>query len=214
MNVIVTAGPTREFLDPVRFLSNRSTGKMGFAVAEAFAARGHDVLLVTGPVTIEPPDGVRCIRVVSADEMYKAVKAEFEPCNALVMAAAVADWTPESASDVKLKKSGGTMTLNMVRTQDILSELSRIKGDRILAGFAAETGDPLAEGERKLKEKGLDVLFANDVSAPDSGFEVDTNRIICIDASGAKVEWALMSKSEAGQKIAEAVECLHGEMDA
>jgi phosphopantothenoylcysteine decarboxylase/phosphopantothenate--cysteine ligase len=209
MKIIVTAGPTREFIDPVRFLSNRSSGKMGFAIAAALLANGHEVILISGPVGLQAPEGANSVSVVSADDMLQAVKDKFEWCDALVMAAAVADWRPERVAEGKIKKADGPQSLDLVSTADILKELIPLRGSQIVAGFAAETGDPKEEGMRKLKEKHLDVLFANDVSVDDAGFDVDTNRIVRIDASGLVEEWPLMSKLDAGVRIAGVLEVLH-----
>lgn len=211
MKVLVTAGPTREFIDPVRFLTNRSTGKMGYAIAEAFREKGHEVVLISGPVNLEAPEGVRVIQVVSASQMHESVTREFTDSDALIMAAAVADWSPAEVHSSKLKKGGGgdRLLLELIRTVDILKVLSRCKRDQIMAGFAAETGAPVAEGRRKLQEKGLDIIFCNDVTGAGAGFECETNRIVCIESSGSCDEWPLISKKEAGQKIAKLVEDLY-----
>ncbi len=209
MKVVVTAGPTREFIDPVRFLSNRSTGKMGYAVAAAFSARGHEVVLISGPVALEPPATVRTVSVVSAADMLEVTLAEFGSCDGLVMAAAVADWAPRNTAERKIKKGDKTFVLELKATRDILHEISAVRTRQVLAGFAAETGDPIAEARRKLSDKGLDVIFANDVSGSDAGFEADTNRIVCITANGDEVAWPLMPKAEAGLKVAETVERIH-----
>jgi phosphopantothenoylcysteine decarboxylase/phosphopantothenate--cysteine ligase len=211
MKVIVTAGPTREFIDPVRFLSNRSSGRMGVDIAAALVEKGHDVLLVAGPVSCQVPDNIRTVSVVSAADMLQAVQVEFEQCDALVMAAAVADWRPADIAADKLKKSQGAPRIELVRTDDILSSLAPQKGRRIVAGFAAETSRIEEEGVRKLKDKNLDVIFANDVSSPDAGFEVTTNRIVCIDSEGTCDAWPLMSKAEAGERIASVMERLYAE---
>ena len=152
--------------------------------------------------------------MISAADMFQAVKEAFESCDALVMAAAVADWRPGTLAEAKIKKADGAMSLELVRTADILKELVPLKEHRLVAGFAAETGDPAAEGQRKLKDKQLDVLFANDVSKADAGFEVDTNRIVCIDSSGQIEEWPLMTKADAGARIAAVLEVLHEERRA
>ena len=209
MKVLVTAGPTREYIDPVRFLSNRSSGKMGYAVAAALCGRGHEVVLVSGPVMVVPPPGARVVQVVSSEDMHKAVIDEFGSCDCLVMAAAVADWRPRNCSASKMKKGAASLKLDLVPTRDILRDVASRKGARIVAGFAAETGDPAAEARRKLVEKGLDVVFANDVAQSGSGFEVDTNRIICITADGREESWPLMSKADAGLRIAGVLERLY-----
>ena len=184
MNMLVTAGPTREAIDPVRFLSNRSSGRMGFAVAAKAAEAGHGVRLIAGPVALETPAGVERIDVVSADDMSVAVTEHVAWCDALVMAAAVADWRPTVAGSRKLKKGEGPPRLQLERTTDILQSISHRKGERIFVGFAAETGDPETEATRKLAAKGLDMIVANDVSRPDAGFEVDTNAVTFIEPNG------------------------------
>ncbi len=139
MKFLISAGPTREFIDPVRFLSNRSTGKMGYAIAAAAAGRGHETVLVSGPVSITPPESVRIINIVSALDMLSAIKSELEECDALVMCAAVADWRPKKCSELKLKKRNMSSILELVPNPDILSEIKQFKGERIFVGFAAET---------------------------------------------------------------------------
>ena len=172
MQFIVTAGPTREHIDPVRFLSNPSTGRMGFAVARAARAAGHAVTLVAGPVALKTPPGVRRVDVVSSREMLAAVRAAVAGADVLVMTAAVADWRPARCAKKKLKKSEMTDTLKLVRNPDILKS---VRGPRIRIGFAAETGLPDAEAARKCREKNLDLVVGNDVTRPGAGFDVDTN---------------------------------------
>ncbi len=201
MHVLVTAGPTREYLDPIRFLSNRATGKMGFAVAACAASRGHRVTLVAGPVVLATPPGVTRVDVESARAMLAAVRANLETADALVMTAAVADWRPRVTSAVKLKKRTMSPVLELEPNPDILATLRPEKGRRIFVGFAAETGDPLAEAARKLEAKGLDLIVANDVSQPDAGFAVDTNRVTLL-ARGAKPEpWPLLTKAEVAARL-------------
>src|SRR5258706_12194074 len=161
MRILVTAGPTREYLDAVRFLSNASSGKMGFACAAAAARAGHDVTLVTGPVALADPAGVRTIRVVSADEMYRAVMKAYPRIDAAIMTAAVGDYRPASRVAGKLKKSAGTLTLRLVRTRDILKEMGRKKGRRILVGFALEVQDAIHQALLKYKKKNLDFVVLN-----------------------------------------------------
>jgi phosphopantothenoylcysteine decarboxylase/phosphopantothenate--cysteine ligase len=201
MQFLITAGPTREHIDPVRFISNCSTGKMGFAIAQAAAARGHAVTLVAGPVTLATPPGVTRVDVISARDMLAAVEAHLPACEALVMCAAVADWRPKQASAVKLKKRSMSPVLELEANPDILATIRDRKGGRIFAGFAAETGDPLAEGRRKLAEKGLDLLVANDVSQPDAGFAVDTNRVTLLAADGREQALPLLSKLQVAAQI-------------
>jgi phosphopantothenoylcysteine decarboxylase/phosphopantothenate--cysteine ligase len=184
--VLVTAGPTCEDLDPVRFLSNRSSGRMGFAVAAEAARRGARVVLVAGPTSLEPPRGVELVRVRSAVEMHAAVLARAEEADAVVMAAAVADYRPAGgAKGQKIAKDRETLTLTLTRNPDILADLGRWRGGRrrpVLVGFAAETGEAVPRAREKLRAKGADLLVANDVTEPGSGFEVDTNRAILVAA--------------------------------
>jgi len=201
MKLLITAGPTREHLDPVRFLSNRSTGKMGFAVAQAAAERGHAVTLVAGPVSLATPAGVARVDVVSALEMLAAVEALLPGQDALVMTAAVADWRPKQVSGTKLKKAAMNPLLELEATPDILKTLRPLKQGRLFVGFAAETGDPLAEAQRKLASKGLDLIVANDVTQPDAGFAVDTNRVTLLAKDAPPAILPLLSKLEVGREI-------------
>jgi phosphopantothenoylcysteine decarboxylase/phosphopantothenate--cysteine ligase len=208
MRILITAGPTREHLDPVRFISNRSTGKMGFALAERAAARGHAVTLIAGPVACDTPAGVRRIDVVSACEMLDAVRRELAAAQALIMCAAVADWRPKRPSPVKLKKRDMPPILELEPNPDILLTLRPDKGGRLFVGFAAETGDPLAEAQRKLAAKGLDLLVANDVSQSDAGFAVDTNRVMLL-APGCDTErLPLLTKHAVADRILDRLERL------
>jgi phosphopantothenoylcysteine decarboxylase / phosphopantothenate---cysteine ligase len=206
MKLLVTAGPTREAIDPVRFISNRSTGKMGYAVARAARGRGHEVCLVSGPVCLAPPDGVRIVGVTSADELLEAVHTELEWCEALVMAAAVADWRPSVVAGEKLKKATMESVLSLERTPDVLASIQTAKGNRIFVGFAAETQNLVEEAGRKLREKGLDLIVANDVSRADAGFEADTNQVVLLSADGTRESLPLQSKAAVGERIVEWVE--------
>ena len=211
MTFVVTAGPTREYLDPVRFLSNPSTGKMGFAVAAEAARRGHGVSLVAGPVSMKTPMGVRRVDVVSAREMLAAVEdalAAVPPGErvALVSAAAIADWRPARRSDVKLKKRSMSGVLRLVRNPDVLKTVrARLRRagrrDVLLVGFAAETGDPVAEAARKCREKGLAFVVANDVAESGCGFGSDTNRVSFVFPDGAAERLPLMSKRRVASRI-------------
>ena len=201
--VLITAGPTQEAIDPVRFLSNRSSGKMGFAVAEAALARGAFVTLVTGPVAISPPTGIHTISVRSAAEMFEAVKDNLEASTMIVMAAAVADYRPKDVRHQKMKKNGRAITLDLERTEDILASVTNAKGSRIVVGFAAETENVIANAKKKLAEKRADLIVANDVSASDAGFDVDTNRIALVSTEGV-TELPLLSKREAAERIIDA----------
>ena len=205
MKFVVTAGPTREYLDPVRFLSNPSTGKMGFATARAAALAGCDVTLVAGPTTLRTPRGVRRVDVVSARDMLAAVLSELADADALVMTAAVADWRPRATAPRKLKKREMSATLQLVRNPDILRTVGRFlrtAGRRpVLVGFAAETGEPAAEAARKCREKGLDLVVANDVTAPGAGFAVDTNVASFVTPDGAVRPLPLMRKDALARRI-------------
>ncbi len=216
MKVVVTAGPTREFLDPVRFLSNPSTGKMGFAVAAEAARRGHEVVLVAGPVSLPTPKGVRRVDVVSAREMCAAVlDAVGLPDGAVgrtvvVSAAAVADWRPARCAAKKLKKHRMDGVLRLVRNPDILKTLSRrvarSKGRLRLVGFAAETGDAVAEAARKCREKKLSLIVANDVTRKGAGFGVDTNMVSFVFPDGRVDAFPMMSKRAVARRIVAAIE--------
>ncbi|MFO7871270.1 MAG: phosphopantothenoylcysteine decarboxylase [Kiritimatiellia bacterium] len=200
--MLVTAGPTREELDPVRFISNRSSGKMGYAVASSALARGHEVRLVSGPVKLTAPSGVHTVGVITAGEMKRAVHDNIEWCDVLVMAAAVSDWRPGMVSGTKLKKDSAPLTLALEPTEDILKSVAQLKGNRVYIGFAAETEDLIENGTAKLKEKNLDLIAVNNVLADDSGFECDTNRVILISAARTE-ELPLMPKREVADRIIE-----------
>jgi phosphopantothenoylcysteine decarboxylase/phosphopantothenate--cysteine ligase len=200
MKILVTAGPTREFLDPVRFLSNRSTGKMGYAVAEAALRAGHSVVLVTGPVTLTPPAGAKVVEVVSAQEMHDAVLVEAPGCEALVMTAAVADWRPAAAATQKLKKGAMAASLELVPTPDILMALAELGLPPCRIGFAAETERLLESARGKLVRKQLDLVVANDVSRDDAGFAVDTNRVTFVTADGDEA-LPLRTKREVAERL-------------
>ncbi len=194
LNFLISAGPTREAIDPVRFLSNRSSGKMGYALAEAALARGANATLVSGPVKLSAPYGAELIPVVSAAQMHAAIMDRLDGADILIMAAAVADYTIAAPSAQKLKKGGG-MTLELVRTKDILQEAkAHKKSGQIFVGFAAETNDVESYALDKLARKGLDMIAANDVSRPDAGFEADTNAITLFHAGGARKELPLAGK--------------------
>lgn len=210
MKILVTAGPTREAIDPVRFMSNRSSGKMGYAVARAGVRLGHEVRLISGPVAIAQPEGVTYSRITTAEEMLEAVQRNLPWCEALVMAAAVADWRPAETSPCKLKKDQMADTLRLCRTPDILKTIAPLKGDRVFVGFAAETEDVQTRAESKLIDKGLDLVVANDVSQTDAGFEADNNRVILMDRSGWLEDLPLMSKDAVGIRIVEWIAARRG----
>jgi phosphopantothenoylcysteine decarboxylase/phosphopantothenate--cysteine ligase len=201
MKILITAGPTREHLDPIRFISNRSTGKMGFAVAQVAAERGHTVTLIAGPVSLATPPGVTRVDVTSACEMLEAVQRHLPKQDALVMSAAVADWRPAQQAEAKLKKRDMEPVIRLVPNPDILKTILPEKGNRLFVGFAAETGDPTAEAQRKLTAKGLDMIVANDVTAEGAGFAVDTNCVTFFTANGQPQVLPLQSKLDVGRAI-------------
>ena len=183
--LLVTAGPTHEAIDPVRYIANASTGKMGYAIAAAAARRGAQVTLVSGPCALPAPEGVVRIDVTSAREMYEACMAAFPGCDGAVCTAAVADYTPAAPADHKLKKAHERLdSIELVETTDILAELCRQKGDRVVIGFAAETNDLIANAQSKLARKGADLIVANDVSRRDSTFGAETSRIALVGHDG------------------------------
>jgi phosphopantothenoylcysteine decarboxylase/phosphopantothenate--cysteine ligase len=185
--VVITAGPTHEPIDPVRFLGNRSSGKMGFALAAEAARRGATVTLVAGPTTVDPPPTVELVRVRTAAEMYHAVIGRASTADVVIMAAAVADYTPVQVAPEKISKDDETLTIHFTRTADILAELGRQRGSRerpVLVGFAAETTDVVPKARSKRQAKQVDLIVANDVSRTDAGFEQDANAVILIGANG------------------------------
>lgn len=187
LRVLVNAGPTHEAIDPVRYIANRSTGKMGFALAEAAARRGAEVTLVSGPCALATPAGVSRVDVESAAQMHDAMVAAFEDADAAICSAAVADYTPAAPADHKLKKSAEHLdAITLVETADILADLCARKGERVVVGFAAETNDLLAHASEKLARKGADLIVANDVSRPESTFGADTNRVALVSAGGVE----------------------------
>ncbi|HZB26107.1 MAG TPA: phosphopantothenoylcysteine decarboxylase, partial [Vicinamibacterales bacterium] len=179
------AGPTHEDIDDVRYIGNRSSGKMGYAVAEEAARRGARVVLVSGPSSLEPPANVEVVRVRSAAEMHGAVMSHARAAAIVVMAAAVADYTPRARAGGKIEKSDSPMALDLVRTPDILADLgARRSTKQVLVGFAAESGDPVRRGREKLQRKNADMIVANDISRADAGFDADTNVVTLITAEG------------------------------
>jgi phosphopantothenoylcysteine decarboxylase/phosphopantothenate--cysteine ligase len=199
--VVVSAGPTREAIDPVRYLSNESSGKMGYAVARMAHRRGAEVVLVSGPTALPPPSGVRTVDVTTAAEMQHALEGEFRGATVLVMAAAVADYRPRHPAPQKLKKRRDTLTLELERTADILSGLAARKRRRLVVGFAAETQNTVAEATRKLREKRLDLVVANDVTTPGAGFGSDTNVVTLVDDTGPAEALPLLPKDEVAGRI-------------
>ena len=199
--VLVTAGPTREAIDPVRFITNHSTGKMGYAIAESAMLRGADVTLISGPCAIEPPIAVRMIPVISAQDMYEAVMAEREDADIIVMTAAVADYRPAVVSDQKVKKKDGDLSIPLTRTQDILGTVGPAKRDgQFVCGFSMETQNMLENSRAKIVKKNLDMIVANNLKVAGAGFGTDTNVITIITPDSEK-EFPLMSKHEAADRI-------------
>jgi phosphopantothenoylcysteine decarboxylase/phosphopantothenate--cysteine ligase len=199
--ILVTAGPTQEAIDPVRFVSNRSTGKMGFAVARAAWRRAASVRLIAGPSALPTPHGVERIEVTSAAELLDATANNFAWCSALVMAAAVADFRPAQSAPQKLKKNPEGLMLRLTAIADELPRLAAQKDDRIVIGFAAETEDLEVNAADKLQRKRLDFIVANDVSRPDAGFAVDTNIVTIVSADGRRQTTPKLSKDEVGDVI-------------
>ena len=202
--IVVSAGGTQEPIDPVRVIANHSSGKMGYAIAEAARDRGATVSLVTAPTALPDPYGVNLIRAQTALQMQAALQAECAHANALIMAAAVADWRPSSISEQKVKKGeSDEWTVDLIKNPDIIAGIS---GERLVkVGFAAESEDLLANAESKLLSKGLHLIAANDITAEDSGFAVDTNRVILLDREGGKQSLPLMSKYDVGCAILDRV---------
>ncbi len=200
--LVVTAGGTQEPIDPVRHISNPSSGKMGYAIAEAARDRGADVKLISAPTSLPAPAGIKVISVKTTLEMQKAVAKAVTKADALIMAAAVTDYQPRTTAKDKIKKGMAGLELELVRTPDILAE---VKGDFVKVGFAAESNDIVANAKKKLAGKKLDMIVANDITAADSGFGVDTNRVIIIDKKGKVEKLPLMSKREVADKILDGV---------
>ena len=205
--LIVTAGATIEAIDPVRFISNHSSGKMGYAIAGELAARGAAVTLVTGRTSLPTPAGVERVDVLSAAEMYEAAVGTFDASDGAVMCAAVADYTPAHVSDTKIKKGDGGLTIELRRTRDIAAELGARKGGRVLVGFALETDDEEAHAEAKLTKKNFDFIVLNSLRDPGAGFRGDTNKVTLIDRAGRE-ELPLMSKREVAARIADKLETI------
>ena len=200
--VLISAGPTQEAIDPVRFISNRSSGKMGYALAEAARTRGAEVVLVSGPTSLPSPAGIEYCPVVTAEEMRKAITHRLAWSDTVIMAAAVADFRPARPSASKIKKQRGPVThLELETTDDILRELSERRTSQLLVGFAAETEDLLAHAREKLHAKGVDLLVANDVTAAGSGFGSDTNRVVLLSPNGTAEELPLLSKRDVADRI-------------
>ena len=207
MRVLITAGPTYERIDPVRFIGNHSTGKMGFALAEAFADRGFDVLLIAGPVhivTVNP--AIKRIDVVSADDMYRAVMQHFAESDVGVFCAAVADFTPTVAADHKIKRKTDDLVIRLKPTQDIAAAAGRQKRQgQFIVGFALETDDEEANAVDKMQRKNLDMIVLNSLNDQGAGFGYDTNKVTVIERNGQRTDLPLQSKTEIARRIVEAV---------
>ncbi|KXZ14896.1 phosphopantothenoylcysteine decarboxylase [Bacillus nakamurai] len=211
-HVVITAGPTREAVDPVRFFTNKSTGKMGYAAAEAAVRLGARVTLISGPVALEPPEGLyQFVPVQSAADMREAVLSVFDSCDMVIKTAAVADFTPASVSDQKMKKKAGSLMIEFNRTADILKELGERKNHQLLVGFAAETQDVERYARNKLEKKNLDMIVANDVKAEGAGFGTDTNLVTFYFRDGRKRELALMSKLDVSFELLKEMTALKDE---
>ena len=204
-NILVTAGPTRENVDPVRYLTNRSSGKMGYAVAEAGARRGAHVILISGPTSLDAPAGVERIDVRTAEEMHGAVLDKVANCSIAIFAAAVSDYRPAEPNGQKIKRNSESFTLSLEPTPDILASVARNKGERFLVGFAAETDHVAENARKKLAAKNADLIVANDVTAEGAGFDHDTNIVTLFARDGRDLALPRMSKSEVAQRILDEV---------
>lgn len=207
--VVVSAGPTWEALDPVRHIANRSSGKMGYALARMARRRGAHVTLISGPTSLAPPRGVQTVPVVSAREMERAVLAEATTADVVIMAAAVGDFRPADSARHKIKRGRADLELRLIPNPDILAKLGALKGPRLLVGFAAETRDLVANARRKLQAKGVHLMIANDVTTEGAGFDVDTNIVTVLDRSGRVERLAKMSKEDVAAAILDRVVELH-----
>jgi phosphopantothenoylcysteine decarboxylase / phosphopantothenate---cysteine ligase len=206
-HIVVTAGGTREPIDPVRYIGNRSSGKMGYAIAEAAKDKGAKVTLITAPTALTAPAGIDVVEIESVIEMEEAVTAAVADADVLVMAAAPADYIVKDIAPQKIKKGSESLTIELVKAPDIISGIA---GNIFKVGFSAETENLLENSKQKLLNKNLDLIVANDVSAPGSGFSVDTNKVFIIDRNGNTEDVPLMSKREVAEKILERVEALLG----
>ena len=207
--IMITAGPTVESIDPVRYLTNRSTGKMGYAIAKMAANRGADVTLVSGPTNIEPPSNIKkLIKVQSAKDMYDAIIDNFDENQVIIKSAAVADYKPKNYSDKKIKKSNDDLIIELDRNKDIAYELGKIKKNKILVGFAAETNDLIENAKGKISKKNLDFIVANDLTESGAGFGTDTNIVKIFDKDGNIAKYPQMKKDEVADVILDKVKSL------
>ncbi|HTA57978.1 MAG TPA: bifunctional phosphopantothenoylcysteine decarboxylase/phosphopantothenate--cysteine ligase CoaBC [Candidatus Baltobacteraceae bacterium] len=208
--VLVTAGPTHEDLDPVRFIANRSSGKMGYAVAEAAARRGAKVVLISGPTALETPESVERVDVRTAEEMLRAVRTRFSPVTIAIFAAAVADYRPAEPATAKIKRTKEPLTIHLVPNPDILATMAKEKGERLVVGFAAETDHVAENARKKLAAKNADLIVANDVTAEGAGFDVDTNIVTIFSRDSRDLPLPRMTKAEVAQRILDEVLRLRG----
>ena len=204
--IMISAGPTIEAIDPVRYITNRSSGKMGYAIAKRAVARGAQVTLVSGKTDLDIPKGlVKYINIESADDLYENLVREFEANDVVIQSAAVADYKPKSYSDKKIKKKDSDLSIELCRNKDVAQELGKIKGDKVLVGFAAETNDVLENATKKIKKKNLDFIVANDLTMQGAGFSTETNIVKIIEADGRINEYPKLLKSEVGDIILDKV---------
>ena len=206
MHFLITAGPTREPIDPVRFLSNRSSGKMGYAIAQAALQAGHEVVLVSGPVSLAAPGGARVIQVTTSDEMFDAVQSQIHGADVLVMCAAVADFKPAHYSLHKIKKQNATRSIELIPTRDILASIERPSQKILIAGFAAETESLSENAQKKLREKQCDLIIGNDVSRMDTGLESDDNELVLFFRDGETVAMPKENKLILAEKLIKILE--------
>lgn len=202
--IIVTAGPTIEPIDPVRYITNHSSGKMGYRIAEESAKRGAETILISGPTHMEPPNNVKLIKVNTTKEMFNVVEKYFSDCDVLIKAAAPSDYRPKNVSETKIKKKAtkkDELNIEFIRNPDIAAHFGKIKGDKIIVGFAAETNNLLKYAEKKLKDKNFDFIVANDVSKTGAGFKSDTNIVTIIENEGKFKEYPIMDKSQVAKII-------------
>lgn len=208
-SIIVTAGPTVESIDPMRYITNRSTGKMGYSIAKEAIERGADVTLITGPTNLTPPQNLKkLVKIESAEEMYNAVVENLDDNQVIIKSAAVADYKPKTYSNKKIKKSDEDLVISLDRNKDIAYEIGKIKKDKILVGFAAETNDLIENAKGKVKKKNLDFIVANDLTKEGAGFGVDTNIVKIIDKNGDITEYPKMKKEEVANVILDKVKSL------
>ena len=210
LKIMVTAGPTVEAIDPVRYITNRSSGKMGYAIARAAVMRGANVTLISGPTALTPPAGSITIKVKTAEEMKNAVFENHEKMDVIIKAAAVADYRPSQSADQKIKKNSDDMHIDLVKNPDILSELGKAasKPGRVLVGFAAETENVFDNAKEKIARKNLDMIVVNDVSKKDAGFDVDTNRVTFISRDGSNEDLPLLTKEEVADRLLDKIKLI------